>query len=143
MKTIKINKFSEVPNNFTGIAEFSNGDKIWFKEGKLHREGGPACEWANGNKEWFKEGKGHRIDGPAGVYANSTKMLWLIEGKQIPTEINITNKLYLGKEKGKYNLEWLRFLTEEGIEEYPIILGKSYLFIKQSYNLEELLTCVK
>jgi hypothetical protein len=28
--------------------------------------------------------------------------------------------IFLGKEKGKYNIEWLKFLTEKGIEEFPI-----------------------
>jgi hypothetical protein len=31
--------------------------------------------------------------------------------------------LLLGKEKGQYDLEWLRFLTENGIEEFPILFG--------------------
>jgi hypothetical protein len=137
MKTIKVKSYLDVPNDFIGIAEFSNEDKIWYKEGKYHREDGPAIEWANGNKEWFREGVHHRIDGPAGVYSNGTKA-WLIEGKQIPTEINITNKLYLGKEKGKYNLEWLRFLVEEGIEEYPIIPGIEYKITK-NYSLDSFL----
>ena len=27
------------------------------KEGRVHREDGPAIEWANGNKEWYMNGK--------------------------------------------------------------------------------------
>ena len=65
MNIININFLSEVPENFTGIAEFSNKDKCWFKEGLYHREGGPAIEWINGHKEWYKEGTRHRLDGPA------------------------------------------------------------------------------
>jgi hypothetical protein len=35
----------------------------------------------------------------------------------------ISDSIFLKKEKGNYNLEWLRFLTEEGIKEFPIIPG--------------------
>jgi hypothetical protein len=35
----------------------------------------------------------------------------------------IESSLYLGKEKGQYNLEWLKFLTENRFEEFPIIPG--------------------
>jgi hypothetical protein len=137
MKTIKVNNCLEVPNNFTGIVEYLYGTKEWFKEGKLHREDGPAIEHENGLKEWWVEDILHRTDGPAVEYPNGSKEWW-IEGKQIPTEINITNKLYLGKEKGKYNLEWLRFLVEEGIEEYPIIPGIEYKITK-NYSLDSFL----
>ena len=137
MKTIKVKLYLDVPNDFTGIAEFANGDKYWYKEGKYHREDGPAVERANGNKEWWFEGELHRLDGPAFEHPNGTKE-WLIEGKQIPTEINITNKLFLGKEKGKYGLEWLKFLAEEGIEEFPIIPGIEYKITK-NYSLDSFL----
>jgi len=52
---------------------YSNGDKAWFLNGKLHREDGPAIEWANGHKEWWLNGKLHREDGPARELANGTK----------------------------------------------------------------------
>ena len=61
----------------TGCVKFSNGDKAWYKEGKLHREDGPAVEFANGSKEWYKENKLHREDGPAVEYANGNKEYWL------------------------------------------------------------------
>ena len=58
--------------------EYANGDKSWYKEGKLHRLDGPACEYANGNKFWYKEGKRHRLDGPAIKWADGyTK--WYVE----------------------------------------------------------------
>ena len=44
-----------VPENFTGIAE-NNGNKVWYKNCKLHREDGPACEYSNGSKFWFLNG---------------------------------------------------------------------------------------
>ncbi len=34
----------------------NNGDKLWFLNGKLHREDGPAVELANGDKSWYLDG---------------------------------------------------------------------------------------
>ena len=45
-----------MPENFTGIVEYTNGDKEWFRNGKLHREDGPAKEYANGDKSWYLNG---------------------------------------------------------------------------------------
>jgi hypothetical protein len=55
----------------------------WYKHGTdlLHREDGPACEYANGDKEWYKGGKLHREDGPAIEYADGNKS-WYLEGKK-------------------------------------------------------------
>lgn len=113
--------------------EYKNGTKEWYKEGKLHREGGPAIEQADGRKEWYKEGELHREDGPAIERVDGTKQCW-VGGVRYSNNFDITNKLYLGKEKGKYGLDWLRFLGEEGIEEYPIILGIEYKITK-NYSL--------
>jgi hypothetical protein len=32
---------------------YSNGDKEWYLDGRLHRIDGPAIERANGHKEWW------------------------------------------------------------------------------------------
>ena len=58
-----------------------NGDKFWYKEGKCHRDDGPAVEWTDGSKYWYKEGKCHRDDGPAIERANGTKY-WYKEGRR-------------------------------------------------------------
>ena len=36
---------------------YTNGDKVWYLNGKLHREDGPAIEWADGDKYWFLNSK--------------------------------------------------------------------------------------
>lgn len=48
----------------------------WYKEGKLHREGGPAREHGE-SKFWYKEGKLHRLDGPAVIDAVGPKQYWI------------------------------------------------------------------
>ena len=35
----------------------SYGDKLWYLNGKRHREDGPAVECANGYKEWYLNGE--------------------------------------------------------------------------------------
>ena len=37
----------------------------WYKEGKLHREDGPAVTYSNGAKIWYLDGEFHREGGPA------------------------------------------------------------------------------
>ena len=71
----------DVSKDFTGIAEYPNRDKYWYKEGKYHREDGPAIEYSSGGKEWYKEGFHHREDGPAVELADGTKY-WYKEGKR-------------------------------------------------------------
>jgi hypothetical protein len=44
MKTIIVEEWEEVPDDFTGIVKHLNGNKVWLKEGKVHREDGPAAE---------------------------------------------------------------------------------------------------
>ncbi len=34
-----------------------DGTQRWFKDGKLHREDGPAIIWPSGYQEWYKDGK--------------------------------------------------------------------------------------
>jgi hypothetical protein len=76
-KVLKLKNHESPPQNFTGIVEHSLATKIWYKQGKWHREDGPAIEYSNGDKEWFKEGKRHRLDGPAVERSNRDKEWWL------------------------------------------------------------------
>ncbi len=45
--------------------EWADGTKGWYRDGKHHRDDGPAVEWADGTKGWYRDGKLHRDDGPA------------------------------------------------------------------------------
>jgi hypothetical protein len=137
MKTIKISEKDSIPNNFTGIAEYQNGTKIWFKERNIHREDGPAIEQSDGIKIWYIEGKIHRLDGPAIEYSAGRKEWWIEDYLYSPEKLSyFTNSsVYLGKEKGQHGLEWLKFLTENGIEEFPIIPGmEEYKDIKKIFK---------
>ena len=80
MKTIKVESYGEIPNGFTGIAEYVDGSKKWYLNGKRHRVDGPAIEYAYGEKEWYLDGERHRVDGPAIEWVDGTKQ-WFLNGK--------------------------------------------------------------
>jgi hypothetical protein len=42
------------------MIECDNGDKVWYKYGKLHREDGPAVIYSNGRKEYYLNGKWYK-----------------------------------------------------------------------------------
>jgi hypothetical protein len=111
MKIIKVKSKSEIPKDFTGIAEYPNGSKQWYLNGKLDRENDlpaiehsyghkawylngkrhrendlPAIEFANGRKEWYLNGLYHRETGPAVELTDGTKYWWLNGQKYLETD---------------------------------------------------------
>jgi hypothetical protein len=66
--------------NFTGCLIDKDNDKVWYKDGKLHREDGPAFEYVDGSTFWYLNGECHRTDGPALELASGSKSWW-INGK--------------------------------------------------------------
>ena len=44
---------------------YSNGDKHWVLDFRLHRANGPAVTWDDGTNFWYWCGLRHRVDGPA------------------------------------------------------------------------------
>lgn len=65
-----------------GLYEFE-GDKFYFKNGKLSRDDGPAVEMSDGSKMWMKNGHLHREnDLPAVIYSNGTQE-WFKAGVMI------------------------------------------------------------
>jgi hypothetical protein len=80
-----ITKSESIPDNFTGVVEYSNGDKEYYVEGKRHRLDGLAIEHSNGNKEYWVEGKLHRLDGPA-VDCSYGYKAYYVEGERLTEE---------------------------------------------------------
>ena len=107
---------------------------FWYKKGKLHRIDGPAYDvryahfWC---KKWYVNDKLHRLDGPAVESSNGDKIFYLynkfyFSGEDIPFLLEKT--IFLGKEKGKHGLEWMKLMTENGIKEIPILpAARNYL----------------
>lgn len=74
----------DIPHDIMEGIRVSNvfGTKRYWKNGKVHREGGPAVIYANGDLGFFKEGLCHRLDGPAFIAVSSSpRQEWWREGK--------------------------------------------------------------
>lgn len=69
---------------YTGCLNYNENKKYWFRNGKIHRDGGPAVIYSNGYKVWYKNGFIHREDGPAIMYGNYSGLAeyWL-ENKRV------------------------------------------------------------
>ena len=105
MKTIKIRDFSEIPTDFTGIVEYPNGSKLWYRNGKYHRVDGPAVENADGTKQWWLNDKLVYELKPIGEYI-------LIEDG-LPSEVEWLGQLVTQR----------KVLTEKGIMYLPNLPG--------------------
>ncbi len=75
MKTVKVKYLNKIPANYTGIFEWTNGTKNWFKNGELHREDGPARIYPDKDKEWHLNG--HYIFGSNWNKINLSKFIIL------------------------------------------------------------------
>jgi len=86
------------------VRVFNDGFRIWYQNGQLHREDGPAIENASGYNHWYINGKRHREDGPAIVCPDGTKH-WFLNGEEYTEdEFNTTIPI---KEYTKDDLEKL------------------------------------
>lgn len=76
---------SNVPKLPNGRHILAGNIQIYIRDGKKHRENGPAEVHPNGYKAWFKNGLRHRDNLPAIVHPNGVKDFY-INGKFIRTE---------------------------------------------------------
>jgi len=130
METIKLKNYSEIPKGFTGIVEYPNSSKLWYRNGKQHREDGPAREWASGSKEWWLNNERHRVDGPAIEWSDGEKR-WFLNGQLHRTdgpaiEYPDGSKEWWLNGKGVYALEPIGeyLLIEEGLSSDVEWLGE-------------------
>ena len=72
---LKPAKAEEETEFFTGCFKIPN-KTTWYRNGKLHRDDGPAVESANGTKAWYKYGRRHRSNGPAIIHPDGYKEWW-------------------------------------------------------------------
>lgn len=101
MEIIKLENKKFLPENYTGKVEYSDGSESWYKEGKLHRLDGLAVEHKiNRDGFWY-------IDGNR-CFDKSDYCFYKKYGVFIDIEVR------------EYGIEWIRFMTEEEIEEFPI-----------------------
>lgn len=76
----------DIPRRFTGHC-FIEGIRVelFFKDGKTHREDGPARIYTDTNSmEWWVDGIRHRLDGPAVFFTspyNGNNLYYYIDGE--------------------------------------------------------------
>ena len=84
------------------IREMWATEITWYKDGRPHKEDGPAIigPEKNGTRTycWFLYGKRHREDGPAVVYSNGKEEYW-IDDEKIKLEIMEAIQNETSKEK--------------------------------------------
>jgi len=50
---MKASSYKEYKEGKYTVRAWCDGDKVWWFEGKVHRENGPAWEFNDGSKRWF------------------------------------------------------------------------------------------
>lgn len=76
----------------TPNSNFTNKPNVWYKNGKIHRSGGPAIVFpVNHEERWCKNRVFHRLDGPAitNVFGTDRKCWW-IKGIDLSDERNFS-----------------------------------------------------
>ena len=75
MKTFKY--YHHISKDFTGICKILENKTIhYIKNGKHHREDGPAIIYPSGHKQWQLNGVSHREVGPAVESVTGYKEWW-------------------------------------------------------------------
>ena len=71
-----------IRNNEDEPNTYVNGDISWFKDGKYHKEDGPAVKNKDTQyRKYIVNGQFHRTDGPAYISADANTKRWYQEGE--------------------------------------------------------------
>jgi hypothetical protein len=92
-----------------GPAVISESREVWYLNGEIHRENGPAVldSYFVGYEEWFKYGVRHRDDGgPAMVWEDGGINFWI-------NGINITKEVLLWYNEN--DLHWTKMTDEQKV----------------------------
>jgi hypothetical protein len=66
-----------------GLNVGSDGTRRWYRDGLLHREGGPAVEEETGRHEWWLNGQRARHDDGPTVIRDDGTQLWLTTADEV------------------------------------------------------------
>ena len=111
MNMIKLKILGGLPEEYTGLVEWEDGDKGWYKNGNLHKEEGPARIHKDGYKSWWLDGN----------------CIWSSYNK-----LYLTNQIILSKiKRPEYpTVQAWKILGPNGLREQIIIPGMEE-FIKE------------
>jgi len=94
-QSITVKDWTEVPKGYIGHVNAS-GTQYWVKNGKLHREDGPALITEDGLQFWYKKGLIHREDGPAVIGADGHQEWWIDNNQYSKEEFDAIHNKYTG-----------------------------------------------
>lgn len=80
---------SDIPEKYTGVCYIECSKQTrWYKDGKFHREEGPAIVGDNKIEQWFINDLRHRLGGFAVVYHhfNNLNNIYYIHGDYVAHE---------------------------------------------------------
>ena len=103
---IKATSLKEIPQDYTGIVEWSSRETIWYKKCKTHREDGPAYTRSNDSfKQWWLDGE----------------LIW----HSNRTPLDLTNKIVLSKTKHPLypTIQVWKILEKDKVWEQIVIPG--------------------
>ena len=80
--SINLGRVHKLPN---GMYQLPGNSKVYLRDGRKHRENGPAEVRKDGYEAYFWMGLRHRLNGPAVIYPNGIKEYWT-HGKFIRRE---------------------------------------------------------
>ena len=118
--------------------EYTNdGTKFWYRNGKLHRTGGPAIVYKGGHKEWYRNGRLHRTDGPAiiddcgGKYWYQNNQLHRTDGPAIEYACGNTYWYINGEELSEAEIHAAtQPVVELSVADVEKLLGKRVKIVK-------------
>lgn len=64
-----------------GSVTYHDGMRVWYRDGIIHRDDGPALTTRFGKKFWYRDGSYHRDDGPAITDDRNGAKYWYRDGK--------------------------------------------------------------
>ena len=98
---------------------------IYYKDGKKHREDGPAVELKNGSSQWFINGNLHREDGPAVEGCDGTREWYNRAVKLSEEEFKCQNKAFNPKRLHEVRSAYER--PVKAVENKILALRKKYI----------------
>lgn len=114
---MNIKPFKKAPlgsDRFSTVLCYDTGDTLRYKNNVLHSVKKPAVETKDGHKIWFKEGILHRDDGPAHTGPNNIEEYW-INGVRVSPNVVIDIILAKLKRETEHKELFIRSARNERI----------------------------
>lgn len=105
---------------------------IWYKDGLIHREEGPAIEWSNGDKEWYQHGVPYRKNGPTVERANGN-LYWHDKNGELHREDGPAIKIK-NQKTGKFTYRYYIHGVEFTRGQFKMVINSRYGFTRYGLN---------